>query len=140
MSKDRHVVGVVFGVSKDGVKGQARGECSLRVSKDRHMAGVVFGVVGQESTRQSAGRTEPLTMHKPPLMNCTYLYDYTQPDFTDFTGGRLFTQDEVYADIGSPEHWAHREIGDRPMARTPEQAAEVAELLRRCLAWEEHDG
>jgi hypothetical protein len=83
------------------------------------------------------GRAEPLTRHRPPLMDFTYLYDGTQPDFTDFTAGRLFTEEEVYADIDSPEYWAHRDIGHRPMARTAEQAAEVAELLRGCLAWGE---
>jgi hypothetical protein len=80
-------------------------------------------------------RPEPSTRHNPPLMDFTYLYDATQPDFTDFTSGRLFTEEEVYADLGRPEHWAHREIGQPPVARTPEQAAEVATLLDACLKW-----
>jgi hypothetical protein len=81
------------------------------------------------------GRTEPLTKHKPPLMDFTYLYDVAQQDFTDFTGGRIFTEDEVYADIDSPENWAHREGGYQPVARTPEQATEIAEILDACLNW-----
>jgi hypothetical protein len=81
------------------------------------------------------GRAEPLTRHKPPLMDFTYLFDGTQPDFTNFTGGRLFTEEEVYADIDRPEHWAHREGGYQPVARTPEQATEIAGLLDACFTW-----
>lgn len=81
------------------------------------------------------GRAEPLTTHKPPLMDFTYLYDTTQPDFTDFTAGRVFTEDEVYADIDSAEHWTHRAGDGPPLQRTPEQAAEVAELLQACGRW-----
>jgi hypothetical protein len=77
----------------------------------------------------------PATRHNPPLMDFTYLYDITQHDFTDFTGGRLFTEEEVFADIGTPEHWAHRDSGHRPVARTPEQAAEVAQVLDACFRW-----
>jgi hypothetical protein len=83
------------------------------------------------------GRTEPLTRHKPPLMDFTYLYDSAQPDFTDFTGGKLFTEDEVYADIDNPENWSHREGTRPPVARTDEQAADVARLLEACLKWPE---
>jgi len=83
------------------------------------------------------GRAEPLTKHKPPLMDFTYLYDGTQPDFTDFTGGRIFTEEEVYADIDKPENWAHREGVYQPVARTTEQAAEIAQLLDTCFKWGE---
>lgn len=81
------------------------------------------------------GRSEPLTTHKPPLMDFTYLYDSTQADFTDFTAGRIFTEDEVYADIDSPENWTHREGVYKELERTPEQAAEVADLLNACYRW-----
>src|SRR5207249_3795074 len=64
------------------------------------------------------GRAEPLTMHKPPLMDFTYLYDTAQPDFTEFTAGRIFTEEEVYADIDSPEHWTHRAGVYQPVDRT----------------------
>lgn len=83
------------------------------------------------------GRAEPLTKYKPPLMDFTYLYDETQPDFTDFTDGRIFSEEMVYADIDRPENWSHRERGDRPMNRTHDQAAEIAELLAACLRWRE---
>ena len=81
------------------------------------------------------GRETPLTEHKPHLMDFTYLYDSTQPDFTAFTAGRIFTEEEVFADIDSPENWTHREGGYEPVERTPEQAAEVAELLNACFRW-----
>lgn len=79
------------------------------------------------------GRDEPLTNYRPPLMDFTYLYDTTQPEFTDFTAGRIFTEEEVYTDIDSPEHWTHREGAGAPVERTAEQTAEVAELLTACL-------
>jgi hypothetical protein len=83
------------------------------------------------------GRSEPVTSHKPPLMDFTYLYDSTQPDFTEFSAGRVFTEEDVFADIDSPEHWTHRKGASPRIERTGEQAAEVAELLDRCLKWEE---
>jgi hypothetical protein len=86
------------------------------------------------------GRAEPVTRHKLPLLDFTYLYDDTQPDFTEFMAGRLFSEDEVFADIDREEHWAHREGDYRPVERTEGEAAEVAELLTRCLAWGEIEG
>jgi hypothetical protein len=82
------------------------------------------------------GRDEPLSRHQPPLMDFTYLYDAAQPDFTDFTAGRIFTEEEVYADIDSPENWTYRTGGYAPVERTPEQAAEVAALLDACYQWD----
>jgi len=82
------------------------------------------------------GREEPLSKHKPPLMDFTYLYDNSQPDFTDFTAGRIFAEDEVYADIDIPENWNHREGDYKTVERTLEQAAEVAELLNNCFRWD----
>jgi hypothetical protein len=83
------------------------------------------------------GRTQPITAHKLPLLDFTYLYDDAQPDFTEFMTGRVFSEEEVFADIDSPENWAHREGPSRPIDRTEDEAAEVAELLSRCLAWGE---
>jgi len=83
------------------------------------------------------GRPEPVTKHKPPLMDFTYLYDGAQPDFTEFTGGKVFTEDEVYTDIDSPENWSHRDGDYKPIERTDVETAEIAELLTCCLAWEE---
>lgn len=82
------------------------------------------------------GRAEPLTRHNPPLMDFTYLYDQTQSEFTEFTGGRIFTEEQVYADIDSPENWTHRDGGLPKATRTSEQAAEVAQLLNACLQLE----
>jgi hypothetical protein len=79
------------------------------------------------------GPDEPLTNHKPPLMDFMSLYDGTQPDFTDFIGGLVFTEDEVYAEIDSPENWTHREGRDQPVSRSPEPSAEVAALVSACL-------
>ena len=69
-------------------------------------------------------------------MDFTYLYDESLPDFTDFTGGRVFTEHEVYADIGRPEDWSHRDGGYQPVSRTADQAAEIAQLLDACLKWD----
>ena len=85
------------------------------------------------------GRPEPVTRHNLPLLDFTYLYDETQPDFTDFMAGKIFTEEQVFEDIDSPESWAHRDPGLPPIERTEEQAAEVAELLSRCLAWQDMD-
>ena len=82
------------------------------------------------------GRAEPLTKHKPPLMDFTYLYDQTQSEFTEFTGGRIFTEEEIHNDIDSPENWAHREGSLPKVTRTSDQAAEIAQLLHACLQWE----
>jgi hypothetical protein len=43
----------------------------------------------------------------------------------------------AYADIGSPESWAHREGAYQRVVRTPEQAAEIASILDTCLKWGE---
>lgn len=82
------------------------------------------------------GRTEPLTAHKPPLMDFTYLYDAAQPDFTDFTAGRLVAESEVFADIDSPENWTHRDTGRVSMERTAAEEAEVVRLLNECAKWD----
>lgn len=81
------------------------------------------------------GGSEPRTKHKPPLMDFTYLYDTTQSDYTDFTGGRIFTETDVHADIGSPETWAHRYGESQPVTRTDEQTSEIALLLNDCFKW-----
>lgn len=74
------------------------------------------------------------TSNKPYLMDFTYLYNETDPDFERFAKGKLFTEDQVLAEIGRPEEWAHRAAGE-PRKRTSEQAAEVASQLRVCRSW-----
>ena len=83
------------------------------------------------------GREEPLTKHKLPLLDFTYLYDGAQADFTEFMAGRVFSEDEVFADIDRPEGWSHRDGDYVKIERTEDQAIEVAVLLDRCLKWEE---
>lgn len=83
------------------------------------------------------GRDHPLTEHKLPLLDFTYLYDTAQADFTEFMTGRAFSENDVFADIDRPESWSHRDGDYVKIERTDNQAAEVAELLDRCLKWEE---
>lgn len=73
----------------------------------------------------------------PPLLDFTYLYDTAHPDFAEFMAGRLFSEEEVFADIGREEDWSHREGEYRLIERSDDEAAEVAGLLTRCLAWGE---
>jgi hypothetical protein len=40
-------------------------------------------------------RSEPATVHKLPLLDFTYLYDDSQPDFTDFMAGRILSEEQV---------------------------------------------
>ena len=80
---------------------------------------------------------EPITKHKRPLLDFTYLYDDTQAEFTEFMAGRVFGEDEVFADIGPPESWSHREGDQVKIERTEEQTVEIAVLLDRCVKWEE---
>ena len=48
------------------------------------------------------------TASKPYLMDFTYLYDKKQEDFREFTGGKPFSVEEVFAETGRPEDWTHR--------------------------------
>ena len=75
------------------------------------------------------------TASKPYLMDFTYLYSQTQPDFEEFTRGKRFTADEVYAEIGHPAEWTHR-AGTAAVSRSDEDAARVAEQLLVCSRWE----
>jgi hypothetical protein len=83
-----------------------------------------------------ADREEPITAAAPYREDFTYLYDQSQEDFVNFTAGKLFSEDEVYADIGRPETWTHRD-GESASAeeRSPEETAEVALLLHQCDQW-----
>jgi hypothetical protein len=75
------------------------------------------------------------TSSKPYLMDFTYLYDDKQADFVEFTRGRRFSDEDVYAEIGRPEDWTHRASAiTKP--RSEEQAAVVAEQLLACSRWE----
>ena len=75
------------------------------------------------------------TASKPYLMDFTYLYNDKQEDFEDFTRGKRFSDEQVYAEIGRPEDWTHR-ASRTVMSRSEEQAAIVAEQLLACSRWE----
>lgn len=72
---------------------------------------------------------------KPYLMDFTYLYDEKQDDFAEFTGGEPIAEEEVFAEIGRPEDWAHR--GARAATyRSEKETASVGERLEACRRWE----
>ena len=75
------------------------------------------------------------TASKPYLMDFTYLYDEQQDDFKEFTGGKLFSAEEIFAEIGRPEDWTHRGNREGP-SRTLNDVAEIAEQLEICRTWE----
>ena len=75
------------------------------------------------------------TASKPYLMDFTYLYDEKQDDFGEFTGGRPFRIEEIFAEIGRPEDWTHRGSG-AVSSRTLEDVAEIAKQLEICRRWE----
>ena len=56
-------------------------------------------------------------------MDFTYIYSAGQKDFAEFSGGKPFTEQEVYAEIGRPEEWTHRHAPPPTKTRTDEQAA-----------------
>jgi hypothetical protein len=75
------------------------------------------------------------TASRPYLMDFTYLYDDKQSDFEEFTRGKRFADEEVYAEIGRPGDWTHR-ASPTAGSRSEEQAASVAEQLLVCSRWE----
>ena len=75
------------------------------------------------------------TAAKPYLMDFTYLYDEKQDEFREFTGGRPFPVEEIFAEIGRPEDWTHRVSRVVP-SRTLEDVAEIAKQIEVCRHWE----
>lgn len=73
-------------------------------------------------------RDIPSTRVAPYRMDFSYLYNQGEKDFLEFTGGREFTEDEIYAEIGAPETWTRRSE-KQAILRSDEQAQEVAEQL-----------
>jgi len=80
-------------------------------------------------------REAPPMASKPYLMDFTYLYDTHQHDYGDFTGGKRFTAEEVFAQVGRPEDWSHREK-TAAAERSENAARSVAEALFLCRRWE----
>ncbi|WP_437779104.1 hypothetical protein [Sorangium sp. So ce1097] len=83
-----------------------------------------------------ADRDGPITAGSPYLEDFTYLYDAAQPDFINFTSGKPFTEDEVFAELGGPDTWTRRTGDDEEDERSPEETAEIERLLAACRAWE----
>jgi hypothetical protein len=80
-------------------------------------------------------RETPPTLDRPYIMDFTYIFAEGQADFADFSGGRPFTNDEVYAEIGRPEDWTHRYALAPVRLRSDAEAALVAQQLAACKAW-----
>ena len=72
---------------------------------------------------------------KPYLLDFTYLFNETQEDFIQFTGGEPFTAEHVFTEIGRPEDWTHRER-KAVKSRSDEEAIAVAEQMQACRRWE----
>lgn len=75
------------------------------------------------------------TGSKPYLMDFTYLHDGRQGDFNEFTGGKQFTPEELYAEIGNPAEWTHRSSASGG-GRSEAEAVAVAEQLQICSLWQ----
>jgi hypothetical protein len=82
-----------------------------------------------------ADRETPPTSDKPYQMDFTYLYDKRLEDFVNFTGGKPISEDDVFAEIGRPDTWTHREMKTVEPC-PPDEAAAIAELMAEVYAWE----
>jgi hypothetical protein len=83
-----------------------------------------------------ADREEPITGSAPHIQDLTYLFDRTQEDFVNFTAGKSFTEDEVFADIGSTETWTRRTSDyAETHERSAAEDAEILQLMRECQDW-----
>jgi hypothetical protein len=81
-------------------------------------------------------RETPPTIERPYIMDFIYIYAEGRSEFAEFSGGKQFTEVEVYAEIGRPEDWAHRQVSSPTNPRTDTQAALVAQQLAVCRAWQ----
>ncbi len=72
-------------------------------------------------------RDVPATRPAPYRMEFSYLFNQGQSDFIEFTGGREFTEQEIYEELGSPDTWTHR--GAPEVERTEDEARAVADQL-----------
>jgi hypothetical protein len=78
-------------------------------------------------------RDVPPTIQSPYIMDFTYIYDNRQPDFKEFTEGLRFSDEQVFAEIGSPESRTHRDDQKTRKTRSPEQDVQVAQQLHASL-------
>jgi hypothetical protein len=79
-------------------------------------------------------REVPSTFEKPYVMDFMYIYAQNQGEFVEFTQGKLFSEEEVYAEIGRPEDWSHRAAAAKPK-RTESESLVVAEQMAACQRW-----
>lgn len=75
------------------------------------------------------------TISSPYLMDFTYLYDEAQSDFVKFSGGQPFSEEQIFAEIGKPEDWTHRNK-KAGKSRSDEEAMQVAQQLEACRLWQ----
>jgi|GEM_PF-1318754 len=75
------------------------------------------------------------TAASPYLMDFTYLYDEAQVDYVKFSGGQPFSEGQIFAEIGKPEEWTHRNQ-NAMQSRSDDEAVQVAEQLEACRQWE----
>jgi hypothetical protein len=68
-------------------------------------------------------------------MDFTYLYDEAQVDYVKFSGGQPFSEGQIFAEIGKPEEWTHRNQ-NAMQSRSDDEAVQVAEQLEACRQWE----
>lgn len=76
------------------------------------------------------------TASKPYFMDFTYLYDEQQDDFVAFTGGKPFSAEQIFGEIGRPEEWTHRS-SKAALVRADEDLRVLAEQLEVCRRWED---
>jgi hypothetical protein len=80
----------------------------------------------------------PLWREDPYLMEFSYIVDPGNPDHLPFMIGHPVTEEEVYAELGTPETWTTIGTGDTapdPEIRPPEMPQDVQEALARCRSW-----
>lgn len=79
-------------------------------------------------------RDVPPTFEQPYLMDFMYMYAHGQSEFVEFTQGKRFAEEEVYAEIGRPEDWSHRATLPQ-RARSNAESLVVAEQVAACQRW-----
>ena len=83
------------------------------------------------------GKVEPAHSNAPWLMDFTYIFDPSEPDFQKMSAGVPVTDEVIYAELGKPEKWDVSQPAE-PMAiiRTRLQTQELRQGLAICEQWE----
>lgn len=79
-------------------------------------------------------RDVPPTFEQPYRMDFMYIYAKSQGEFVEFTQGKPFADDKVFAEIGRPEDWSHRATPPKRM-RSDSDSLLVAEQMAACQRW-----